>query len=117
MTLQPLNCPNCGGTVDRERMICEYCGTKFENTNQQVLRIEQVRNDVRILGMATNVGRELLHFEPDVVMREVKKQTAEQLADKLLEGDLIEFSTHLDFEHCQEVIQARLRVLDPHYRF
>lgn len=117
MTLKPMNCPNCGGTVDRARMICEYCGTKFENTNQQVLRIEQVRNDVRILGMTTRVDRELLHLDSGIVMKEVKRQTAEQLADKLLEGDLIEFSTHLDFEHCQEVVQARLRVLDPHYRF
>lgn len=119
MTLRPLTCPNCGGTVDRDRLICEYCGTQFDRNCGEIgiLKIEQARSDVRYLGITTKVDRELLYLKSDIVMKEVKRQTAEQLADKLLEGDLIEFSTHLDFEHCQEVVQARLRVLDPHYRF
>lgn len=27
--LNPYICPQCGGQVNRERMICEYCGTNF----------------------------------------------------------------------------------------
>ena len=29
MDLKPLTCPNCGGSIDRTRLNCEYCGTKF----------------------------------------------------------------------------------------
>lgn len=28
--IEQLKCPNCGGNVDRERMICPYCDTQFK---------------------------------------------------------------------------------------
>lgn len=31
MRLQALGCKNCGGSIDRETMICEYCGTRYRN--------------------------------------------------------------------------------------
>lgn len=29
--LSPLICERCGGTIDRQSMICPYCDTKYEN--------------------------------------------------------------------------------------
>ena len=28
--LKPINCVNCGAPIDRETMICEYCGTNYK---------------------------------------------------------------------------------------
>ena len=31
MRLQALGCKNCGGSIDKETMICDYCGTRYRN--------------------------------------------------------------------------------------
>lgn len=31
MRLQALGCKNCGGSINRETMTCEYCGTRYRN--------------------------------------------------------------------------------------
>lgn len=31
MRLQSLGCKNCGGSINRETMTCEYCGTRYRN--------------------------------------------------------------------------------------
>ena len=31
MKLQALGCKNCGGSINKETMICEYCGTNYRN--------------------------------------------------------------------------------------
>jgi len=31
MRLQALGCKNCGGSIDKETMICNYCGTRYRN--------------------------------------------------------------------------------------
>ena len=31
MRLQALGCKNCGGSIDKETMTCEYCGTRYRN--------------------------------------------------------------------------------------
>ena len=30
---EALKCPNCGGNINRERMVCEYCGTQLAYAN------------------------------------------------------------------------------------
>jgi hypothetical protein len=31
MRLQALGCKNCGGSINKETMVCEYCGTNYRN--------------------------------------------------------------------------------------
>jgi hypothetical protein len=31
MRLQALGCKNCGGSINKETMICDYCGTRYRN--------------------------------------------------------------------------------------
>ena len=119
MTLKPLNCPNCGGGVNRERMICEYCGTKFDNGNADlgVLRVEHFSSPTRVLAIESHIPNELHAIAPDQVIPYAKREIAEKLVDNLLKGEMIEFRSEMDWKHCQQIISARLRVLDPHYRF
>lgn len=83
MTLKPLTCPNCGGAVNRERRICEYCGTSFQlESDTQVFRVEHFTSPTRVLAAEAIIPNEFHALAPG-----------------------------------QQIISARLRVLDSHYRF
>ena len=120
MTLIPLICPNCGGAINRERKICEYCGSTFEIEGNElgVFRIETCSSPTRTLRMETRIPRELMAVgDAEHVIGYSKRQIAEQLVDKLLQGEMIEFCSEMEWKECQQIISARLRVLDPRYRF
>lgn len=120
MKLKPMNCPNCGSnSVDVENRICTYCGTKFKSADEDVgvIRIEQFTSPTRVLCMESHISNEFVESAPDHVIPYAKREIAERLADKLLQGDLVEFRSEMDMTRCQQIISARLRVLDPRYRF
>ena len=119
MKLELLNCPNCGGAVNRGRMICEYCGTTFKNLDSDVgvLRVEHYTSPTRVFAVETHIPNEIHAVAPEQVIPYAKKEIAEQLVDRLLQGNMIEFRSEMDWKQCQQIISVRLRVLDPHYRF
>lgn len=120
MTLKPLVCPNCGGTVNRERKICEYCGTQFEIEGDAlgVLRVEHCTSPVCNLAVESHIPTELMTYgDAEHVIGYAKREIAEQLVDRLLQGEMIEFRSEMDWKHCQQIICARLRVLNSSYRF
>ena len=119
MALEPLTCPNCGGRVNEARCVCEYCGTQFKSDEPDfgVFRIEHFTSPTRVLNMESRIANEYVAHDPDMTIKYAKREIAERLADKLLQGELIEFRSEMDMLHCQQIISARLRVLDPHYRF
>ena len=119
MTLEPLTCPNCGGAVDRARMVCKYCGTQFNNAeiNMGVFRVEHHTSPTTVLRTEVRIGREQLMIAPESVEGCAKREIAKDMARQLLEGNMIEMVSEMDWKSCEQVISARLRVLDPHYRF
>lgn len=120
MTLKPLICPNCGGTVNRARKICEYCGTQFEIEGDTlgVLRVEHYSSPVCNLAMESHIPNELMTYgDAEHVIWYAKREIAEKLVDKMLQGEMIEFRSEMDWKNCQQIICARLRVLSPSYRF
>ena len=38
------NCPNCGAPIKSNSYKCEYCGTTYDNSDQQVLKYEEWLN-------------------------------------------------------------------------
>lgn len=120
MSIKPLTCPQCGGTINRERMICEYCGTKFQiedNGFSSVLRVETYSSPTTTLQVRTEIPNELVMRAGEEVVDMAKNEIANRLAEKLLAGELIEFRSKQDWRRCQQIISARLRVLHPTYRF
>ena len=118
MTIQPLTCPNCGGSVNRSRMICEYCGTQFKcDENTQVLRIESYTHPTRVFSAEAIIPEEMHALAPEAVIPYAKNELAEKMVNALLQGNMIEFRSEMDWKRCQQIISARLRVLDPNYRF
>ena len=120
MPIKPLTCPQCGGAINRDRMICEYCGTKFQiedNGFASVLRVETYSSPTTTLQVQTQIANEFVAAAGEKVVDMAKKEIADRLADKLLAGELIEFRSEQDWRRCQQIISARLRVLHPTYRF
>lgn len=119
MELKPLTCPNCGGKVNRAKMVCEYCGTQFSNAeiNMGIFRVEHYTSPTRVFSAEVIIPNELHALAPEDVIPYAKKEIAEKLVDRLLQGDMIEFRSEMDLRACEQIISARLRVLDPRYRF
>ena len=119
MKIEAHNCPNCGGRINIERMVCEYCGSTFGTPHSEigVLRVEHYTSPTRVFAAKTMIPNELHAIAPEQVVPYAQKELAEKLVKCMLEGNAIEFTSEMDWERCQQIISARLRVLDPHYRF
>ena len=117
MELKPMNCPNCGGTVDRARMICEYCGTRFkQDETSPTLRLETYSCPIRPFIVQTMIPSEYLQSDnTDYIAEYAMRDITSRLADSLKE--MLELRREHDFMHNQEIITARIRVVDPNYRF
>lgn len=115
MNLQPMVCPNCGGSIDRVRLICEYCGTKFDD-GMRPIKIETYQHPVRHFQTHVSIPGEYIgNIPPDELAEYAVQDITKNLAGHL--KDMLEIRTEFDPLHNREIITARLRVLDPNYRF
>jgi hypothetical protein len=117
MTLKPLVCPNCGGSIHRDTMICEYCGTKFELDNShQVLRVETYTSPVRTFQAQVMIpNEEFKHNNAEALTDYTISKLRSNLMDALT--DMMELRTVYDPRLNHQIITARMRVVDPNYRF
>lgn len=116
MYLQPLTCKNCGGSINRSSYVCEYCGTAYEDRNGIPHIIEVQQKPCRVLTTRTSIPEELLRSTArdsviDFTMSDIRSQLAKALEDYLK----IEMS--FDPRTMRQIITARVRVIDPDYRF
>lgn len=115
--MEQLKCPNCGGNVDRERMICPYCGTQFKRDYESnVLRIETYNPQVETLS-----GKIILDkmFVDTVGLEEASNMAVHELAKKVADSiaPFMELHTQNDYQHLGVTVSARVRILRPDYRF
>lgn len=120
MKLTPLTCTNCAGTINRATMTCEYCGTKYQDDSNGLrpLIIEHQTSPVRILKTQATIPTELMRDDclaKDSVSHMAMSGIRNQLA-KALE-DCMEMEMHYDIRQMRYIITARVRVLEPDYRF
>lgn len=126
--MKQCKCPNCGAAINIARRICEYCGTTFKEEldgplfNQEIRYVvarpgvktygakymisEAVLRDLRISGDARQFGDFMTH---------VHNELARKLADAIMKE--IEISETTDIETMSRIYSARLRILDPSFRF
>lgn len=64
-------CDRCGGHINRATMQCEYCGTRFREENDNVIRIETFRNPVREFSVKAVI--------PDFYVREMGCEAASRI--------------------------------------
>lgn len=119
MTIKPLTCTNCAGRINRATMTCEYCGTKYQFDDGIIpLRIECQTSPVRILATQTSIPEELLRWDcmtkehiTEMVMDNIRDQLAKALEDCMT------IEMHYDAREMRQIITAKVRVLEPDYRF
>lgn len=113
---EALKCPNCGGNIDRSRMICPYCGTQFKRDEPDVLHIATYQPGTGVLEshivldeyFIEEVGRETAS---ELIVRELTRKIADALVPY----------TEVEISHDPASLKAhaygRVRVIKPGYRF
>ena len=114
---EALKCPNCGGNINRERMVCEYCGTQFkQDYNPYVVSVCKFEPKVDML--ETRILLDDRAFE--MMGREDASEYAiRMMAQKLADAVVpyMEVHQYFDPEKLQWNYQSRVRILRPDYRF
>ena len=117
--LKPLICTQCGGTINRATYICEYCGTKYKEDwispvpikisplGTHVLCSQAIMDDDMIRCMGSKNASEF-------VLHRMAEEIAQQLIPMM---DVCIERTPEDLMRNSMTVRAKLRVLDPTFRF
>ena len=112
--MKPYICPQCGGQVNRAKMICEYCGTQFREEHNEI-RVVAYNPRVHTLGANVIIPKEYAIRSPKEMSEYAIRRLAQEFADGI--AQFMEVQT-MDEPITNEVqFRARLRVLDSGYRF
>lgn len=115
--LRMLKCLNCGGALNPATLQCPYCGTYHERTNEGIVHI------IRSKPLMTHVVQAkmaidrylLLSASEEEIGRYVKSGLARKIADEIL--PLTEFELEENMPMNATICSARLRVVEPDFRF
>ena len=111
--MKPYICPQCGGQVNRVKMICEYCGTQFREEDNAI-RIVTYHPGVHTLGANVMIDREALEMQPQEAAEFAIKSMARSFAEGI--AQYMDVKTSDDPINHTVKFYARLRVLDSGYR-
>lgn len=120
--MKALTCPNCGGTINEARMICEYCGTRFESN----LRLDDLCNPLRIISVPSQTKTyQAMMQVPNYVVAQVgdenhfKDYVINELSYKLAKAIAPNMDIEIadDIRHNSQEIHARVRIVTNDYRY
>ena len=120
--MEQCKCPNCGAAINVARRICEYCGTTFKLDVLLASKLEPVkivvqRPGVKVLGAIMQLNKFEISMlkEAGDLDRYTRERLAHIMAEKLMENMSIEYHNNdrLNSVECM----ARLRVIDPEFKF
>lgn len=103
-------CQCCGGKINRNTMICEYCGTQYKKENNNVLRIEQYTAPVREFAARTAIPTQL-SADPQEIMEIAIRHNASELA-KII-APYCEYSVEYDPLRAEHNVRSRIRLIKP----
>jgi len=112
--LKPYICPQCGGKVNRATLVCEMCGTQFREDAPYKLIIE--RPGVRVLGISRVIDNEMMrHGDPQELSEYVLREIARDFTSCIM--PFLDVRSEQDQYKDQTILSARLRVVEPTFRF
>lgn len=84
MKIKPMICTQCGAPINRERMMCEYCGTKYDVRDDPILRIETYQEPIVTLESVCGIDKRVVDsIGPDKASAIICGKMAVEMADKL----------------------------------
>ena len=115
--LKPYICPQCGGKVNRASLVCEMCGTQFkeDRSKDMVTRLVVTRPGVATLGQALRVDKHYLTHDPKEFSEYAIKMLAREFTECI--APYLDIQVEDDPRDSSYIMRARLRVVEPEYRF
>lgn len=121
--MKNMKCECCGAplkinplSIYCEGYICEYCGSKYKAYNEGVIRIETYQNPVRILMARTYVADDAVKYIGEEKAAEYSiKNLSRNLAESL--APMLTIEKEYDPKCMRHIITAKVRVVEPNYRF
>ena len=121
--MKNLKCECCGAplkinpiSIYYEGYICDYCGSKYKADNEGVIRIETYRNPVRTLMAKTYVSDDVTKGIGEEKAAEYSiKNLTRNLAESL--APMLTIEKEYDPQYMRHIITAKVRVVEPDYRF
>lgn len=116
--LKPLICPQCGGTINRGRRKCEYCGTEYDIGYDNVLRFEALHPGTHVLQSQAVMTDDMIRIMGSKEASEyILRRMAEEIAEQLI--PMMDVKTELDPVNPWggTKVRARIRVIEPTFRF
>ena len=112
--LKPYICPQCGGKVNRATLICEMCGTQFHEVAPNGIII--ARPGVHVLGVNRVINDEMFYLHnPQELSEYILKDMAREFASCIL--PFLDVRSEQNPCRNQTILSARLRVVEPTFRF
>ena len=118
MDLKAMTCKNCGASINRSTLRCDYCGTAYECPNDRI-KIVVDRPGLHTIRCETKVAMDMMRDSPEGARAYVLEDMRQQLADGLLA--FMKITTKEDysggpFGSCQ-IIRGEVRVVDPSFNY
>lgn len=114
--MKNLTCTQCGGQIDRDRMTCPYCGTKYKlEYDDHVIRVETFQNPVKIYKSTIEIPEYEISRAPEEMSKYVIDCLAHNLADAFKEN--MEIETVYNPSEMVQKISARVRIIEPKHLF
>lgn len=108
MNDKPLICTQCGGTIDRDRMVCPFCGTQYKRGSiTHELKVVKVGANIKTYRARMTVGNyELAHIPIDYLKRRIVEQFLNAIADDIV------IKMEEDFARDSKIFSSTLRLID-----
>lgn len=114
--MKELKCKNCGAPINPQTLRCEYCGTQYKRDYDNVLRIETYQSPCRTYKTQMVIPKEEIKYLGQETVSEI---AIKQLSRNLAEAIAPNMELHTEYDPCymQQKITARVRIVEPNYRF
>lgn len=117
--MKKLICECCGGRINEKSMVCEYCGTKYVfDSVQKCIQSENTQRFAHCIVLKSIVSiaeEDKIGMGKDEIRKYVMQNISCNIAE-LIEP-LLEIKSEYDYIENQEVVTAKIRVVDPEYLF
>ena len=121
--MKNLKCECCGASLKInpynqyfDDYFCDYCGSKYKADNEGVIRIETYQNPVRTLIAKTYVSDDAVKAIGEEKAAEYSiKNLTRNLAESL--APMLTIEKEYDPQCMRHIITAKVRVVEPDYRF
>ena len=121
--MKNLKCECCGASLKInpynqyfDDYFCDYCGSRYKADNEGAIRIETYHNPVRTLIAKTYVTDDSVKGIGEEKAAEYSiKNLSRNLAESL--APMLTIEKEYDPQYMRHIITAKVRVVEPDYRF